>query len=163
MKLLESIEQAFRNVKQPNPHELRGIIGGLGLTSDLLAPWIEEPGLLPYGRKVMYQSANVEVIVVHLPQGTETFIHDHGASVGCAFVLEGALTNRIYRLGREGYAYEEAAHVIEPGKFLYAPRGQIHQMSNAGPGRLVSFHVYAPKLSETKMFYTYEQVLDYVI
>jgi len=163
MKLLESIEQAFQHVNHATPHELRGKIVSLGLTAELAAPWIEEPDLLPYGRKVVYQTEDVEVIVVHLPAGTETLIHDHGASIGCAYVLEGRLTNRVYRLSREGYAYEAGASVIEQGQFLYAPQGQIHQMCNTGPHRMVSFHVYAPKLSGSKSFYTYEQVLDYVI
>lgn len=163
MKLLESIEQAFQHIDHTTLHELRGKIVSLGLTAELAAPWIEEPRLLPYGRKVVYQTEDVEVIVVHLPAGTETFIHDHGASIGCAYVLEGQLTNRVYRLSREGYAYEAGASVVEPGQFLYAPQGQIHQMCNTGPRRMVSFHVYAPKLSGSKSFYTYEQVLDYVI
>lgn len=163
MKLLETIEQAFRHVNNPDAPELKRIIRSLGLTPERVAPWIEQPAHLPYGRKVLYQTPQVEVILVHLPAGSETFIHDHGASIGCAYVVEGCLTNRMYRLTRDGYANEVGTATLGAGRFLHAPQGQIHQMCNLGPDRLISFHVYAPKLSCTKSFYTYEQVLDYVI
>ncbi|MFD0676470.1 MULTISPECIES: cysteine dioxygenase [unclassified Paenibacillus] len=163
MKLLESIEQAFRSVESPAPHELKAIITGLELTSEKVAPYIEEPSYLPYGRKVLFQSEEVEVILVHLPQGRQTLIHDHGASVGCAFILEGQMTNIIYRLDGFGYAQEVGESHLKQHQFLYAPKGQIHQMSNSGEGRMLSFHVYSPRLAATKAFRTYEEVLDYVI
>ncbi|NOU96259.1 cysteine dioxygenase [Paenibacillus sp. LMG 31456] len=163
MKLLESIEQAFRSVTCPAPHELKAIITSLELTSEKVTPHIVEPSYLPYGRSVLFQSDDIEVILVHLPRGRKTLIHDHGASVGCAFILEGQMTNTSYRLDGYGYAQECGESTLKQHQFLYAPKGQIHQMSNSGEGRMLSFHVYAPRLMGIKSYRTYEEVLDYVI
>ncbi|TDF97517.1 cysteine dioxygenase [Paenibacillus piri] len=163
MKLLESIEQAFRSVNNPAPHELKAIILKLELTPEKVAPYIAEPSSLPYGRTVLRQSDDAEVILIHLPQGSQTFIHDHGASTGCAFILEGRMTNVVYRLDNYGYARESGEIGLQERQFLFATRGQVHQMRNAGPSRLVSFHVYTPRLTDTRTYRTYEQVLDYVI
>jgi cysteine dioxygenase len=163
MKLLETIEQAFRSVNNPAPHELRSIILKLELTPGKVAPYIEEPSSLPYGRKLLHQSDHAEVILIHMPQGSQTFIHDHGASVGCALIVEGRMTNAVYRVDSYGYACESGDISLQEQQFLFAPRGQVHQMRNAGPSRMISFHVYAPRLTDTKTYRTYEQVLDYVI
>jgi cysteine dioxygenase len=163
MKLLETIEQAFHNVKDPSPHELRARIAELELTVEKIAEYISQPSHLPYGRRLLFQSDAVEAILIHLPAGSQTFIHDHGASVGCARILEGQMTNIVYNLDREGYAYELGRSTVNPYGFVQAPYGQIHQMSNEGRERMVSFHVYAPRMTGMKRYFTYEQVLDYVI
>jgi cysteine dioxygenase len=163
MKLVESVQQAFQNMTNPSPHELRAVIGRLLLTSETVSPYLAEPSFLPYGRTVMFQSDSVEVILIHLPSGSQTWIHDHGASVGCAYIVEGQLTNTLFRPGPEGYVYECGESCVTEGQFMYAPQGQIHQMSNKGSDRMVSLHVYTPKLSGMKKYSTYEQVLDFVI
>jgi cysteine dioxygenase len=163
MKLLETIEQAFRHMTAPEPQQLRAAIASLELTPEKVGRYIQEPTFLPYGRTVLYQTDALEVILVHLPPGSRTLIHDHGASIGCAYVLEGELTNAGYRLDSYGYAVECAAAVVGPQQFLYAPEGQVHQMRNESQQRMLSFHVYAPRMNNTQVYRTYEQVLDYVI
>jgi len=163
MKLIEAVERAFCGVSKPAPHELKAVITRLELTPEKAAPYITEPSGLPYGRNALFVSDEVEVILVHLPRGSRTRIHDHGASVGCAYILEGELTNTVYRLDNYGYAHEYGSTVLQTGQFLYAPQGQIHQMSNMSSERMLSFHVYTPRLTDTKVYRTYGQVLDYVI
>lgn len=163
MELLECIEQSFRDVNNPSPHELRAIMQQLNVSPDDVESLVEQPSHLPYGRTVLFRSAEVEVILIHLPAGNATFIHDHGASEGCALVLEGRLTNRQYRIGPGGYVYETGAGVVERNQFLYAPKGQIHQMCNEGKERVVSLHAYTPAMKDAKVYCTYDQVLDYVI
>lgn len=163
MKLLEAIGQAFQHVKSPSPHELRALMQQLDMNTEEVSSYVEEPSCLPYGRTVLFRSDEVEVILIHLPAGRETYIHDHGASEGCALVLEGQLTNRHYRLGIGGYAYENGSSIVKANQFMYAPTGQIHQMCNEGKERVVSLHAYTPVMKDTKIYATYEQVLDYVI
>ncbi|WP_028547508.1 cysteine dioxygenase [Paenibacillus sp. UNC451MF] len=163
MKLLESVKQVFQHVVAPSGHELRRAIEQLKLEPQEVASYVTEPATLPYGRRVLFQSEHVEVILIHLPAGHETYIHDHGESIGCAFVLEGELTNKQYWLDKEGYAYECGEAVLGPSQFLFAPKGQIHQMCNYGKQRVVTLHAYTPAMKDTKVYYPYEQVLDYVI
>jgi cysteine dioxygenase len=163
MKLLDTIEQAFHGVTNPAPHELRAKIVEMDITFEKVAPYIAKPSQLPYGRRVLFQSDEFEAILIHLPAGSQTSIHDHGASIGCAFILEGQMTNTLYELGSEGYVYECGKSTLLPNQFLYAPHGQIHQMSNTSSERMLSFHIYAPCMTGMKAYCTYEQVLDYVI
>ncbi|MDF2961792.1 MAG: hypothetical protein K0S39_3527 [Paenibacillus sp.] len=163
MKLLETIEQAFRNLSNPAPHELKARISGLELSPEKVSPYIAEPSYLPYGRCALFQSNDIEVILIHLPKLSQTYIHDHGASIGCALILEGEMTNAVYRLDGYGYAQETGESTLKKNQFLYAPQGQIHQMRNTGLERMLSLHVYTPRLTGVKVYRTYEQVLDYVI
>ncbi|SDD71553.1 cysteine dioxygenase [Paenibacillus sp. UNCCL117] len=121
------------------------------------------PQELPYGRKVLHHSEAMDVVLVHLPPGAQTWIHDHGRSVGCAFVLEGQLSNCIYSLDSYGFPQLKKKSVIDAHEWLLAPKRQIHQMRNEGEVRTVSLHVYAPALKGTRTFYAYEDALDFVI
>ncbi|GAA4855338.1 cysteine dioxygenase [Paenibacillus vulneris] len=163
MKLLESIEQVFRHLAAPSGHDLRRAVERLNLNPEEAAMYVTEPSHLPYGRRILFQSEHVEVILIHLPAGHETYIHDHGESIGCAYVLEGELTNKQFWLDKEGYAHECGESVLRPNQFMFAPKGQIHQMCNYGKQRVVTLHAYTPAMKNTKVYYQYEQVLDYVI
>jgi len=94
----------------------------------------------PYGRKLVYQSDNLEVIVMHWKEGTFCDIHNHGKSFGIAQVLSGAMRNEIfdaqYRLMEE--------QVFCTGAFIYVPRDVFHRMGN----------LYQLKNSTTIHFYT---------
>lgn len=165
MKVLQRVEKALTALRQPTVRELREMLSSLACTKEELAPYVTEPAQLPYGRHVIARTEEAEVIVIHIPARTETRIHDHGCSAGCALVIEGTLLNTIYRkevLGEAVYAVSEAT--LREGQLMSAPYGQIHRMTNPSSGRTVSLHVYAPPLSGTKTYCAAEEyVLDYVI
>lgn len=112
----------------------------------LAGPHIAEPDGAPYGRKVVFANDRLEAIVIHLPPGAATAVHDHGVSVGCAIVAEGRMTNEEYRFGEDGALRLEAARKHERGQLAPSPAGIIHRMRNDEAQRLVSLHVYAPPL-----------------
>lgn len=163
MSIRHAIEQTLKDAPTRTVRELREAIGALGLTAERLAPLVQQPQQLPYGRTTLYSGERVEAVLIHLPPGSATFIHDHGCSVGCAKVLEGTVTNRLFRLDEAGYPCCAAEAEVRAGELLLAPRGQIHQLANGGRERAVSFHLYAPRLSGTQRYYAYEEALDYVI
>ncbi|PYI55817.1 cysteine dioxygenase [Paenibacillus flagellatus] len=164
MTFLQRVEMALSALHKPTLRELRETLSALLCTPEAIAPYVTEPDGLPYGRNVLFRTEEAEAIVVHLPGHTETYIHDHGASFGCAQVVEGVLVNSIYRAVGENEAAFAAETRLSAGQFVLAPPGQVHRMSNPTEGRTVSLHVYAPPLSGARTYSpTDEYVLDYVI
>ncbi|CAG7647550.1 cysteine dioxygenase [Paenibacillus allorhizosphaerae] len=158
-----SMEKALQEAVWPSVQQLKSAIEALNISVEKVSGAIANPGSLPYGRTLLYHTPDTEAVLVHLPQGRETYIHDHGFSIGCAKVLEGTIANRIFRVDAYGYPVYAGETILEPGSFYSSPKGQIHQLRNVGFGRAVSFHLYAPALSGVKNYYPYEQVLDFVI
>lgn len=165
MKFLQRVEKALAGMTRPNVRELREALSSLSCTKEELAPYVTEPEQLPYGRHVICRTDEAEAIVIHIPARTETRIHDHGRSVGCAHVMEGTLLNTIYRKEGQGEAvYAVSEMIIREGQHMDAPCGQIHQMTNPTTRRTVSLHLYSPPLSGTRTYVAAEEyVLDYVI
>jgi cysteine dioxygenase len=117
-----------------------------------------------YGRNVIYRSSDVEAIVIHLPAGGRTSIHNHGESIGCAQVVEGRLTNVVYRSKGFGMVRETGKIDVRTGFFFAAPYGQIHRLSNDAGERAVSLHLYSPPLRGMRTYRPEEEVsLDFVI
>ncbi|RKN84208.1 cysteine dioxygenase [Paenibacillus ginsengarvi] len=164
MLFLERLTEALLKLRQPSLHGLQEALGTLQGTKELIAPYVTEPEHLPYGRNVLFRSAYVEAIVVHIPAYRKTFIHDHGSSIGCAQVMEGSILNSIYTLNDLGETTFASQALVKEGQIVLAPNGQVHQMINPGNRRAVSLHLYTPPLAGTKSFRRDEEyVLDYVI
>ncbi|WP_068775676.1 cysteine dioxygenase family protein [Paenibacillus sp. FJAT-26967] len=163
MEITGCIRETFAAIKRPTLNELRIALESLPLEKDMSALCDAAPGHLPYGRQVLCRTDEVEVIAIHIPAGSQTAIHDHGQSAGCARIIEGNLLNVWYELDRSGYPEPFMAAALTEGEYMYAPRGQIHQMRNEGESRVVSLHVYAPPLSGTTSYRPYLEVLDFVI
>ena len=163
MELLTSIEQSFGPLEQPTLAELRKAIASLRDCLHQVPDYATEPGALPYGRHVLYRSTDVEVIVIHVPGGRRTTIHDHADSIGCAIVVEGELENQLYTLDAEGFPVPRSSYTVRQGECLEAPHGQIHELINPRQERMISLHAYAPPLSGVKRYAPYSEVLDFVI
>lgn len=142
----EWISARFQEEKTFTVERIRSALKDLQDAAALTQPHIEPPGRYPYGRAVVYADDRFEAIVIHLPPGAATAVHDHGASVGCAIVAEGRLTNVLYRCGDDGRLKRTWAEAISPGECMPSPAGVIHRMRNDGETRAVSLHVYAPPL-----------------
>jgi cysteine dioxygenase len=155
MNRIEMIKQALCDLTSTDvasPKQLQAIMQGMDLSLGGFEPYVEEPDCLPYGRTILYQSEAVEAVLIHLPSGTETLIHDHGSSVGSALLLEGRLMNRFFRLQDDGFPYLAGETDIPQGSYYFAPEKQIHQLRNAGPSRAVAFHIYAPAPEGVKSY-----------
>jgi cysteine dioxygenase len=165
MICFETLERTLgsRNKALSSPRLLQQWIQDGNVPTAALLGEIPEPRELPYGRKSLFHSDAMDVVLVHLPTGTQTWIHDHGRSVGCAVVIEGQLGNRIYALDAYGFPQLRKESKINTLECLLAPKRQIHQMVNNGPERTVSLHIYAPALKDTRTYRTYEDALDFVI
>ncbi|MFD7709627.1 cysteine dioxygenase [Streptomyces sp. NPDC059785] len=90
------------------------------------------------GRAVqrLYTSEQCDVILVGWEEGQQSSYHDHGTSESVVLVVEGHITAES----------EGQERVLGPSETLVTPQGAHHRMRNDGPGRAVTFHVYAPPM-----------------
>lgn len=163
MMLVRAIEQTFCNLQEPSLDQLSTALQSLSSLLCEVPAYKTEPGQLPYGRNVIYSTEHLEVIIIHIPPSAATAIHNHGASVGAACLVQGNIVNSKYQLDKYGYPVVENDDFIKTGDFFIAPQDQIHQLSNPFHEPAVSIHVYSPPLRDIHRYLPYSEVLDYVI
>ncbi|MEW9698920.1 cysteine dioxygenase family protein [Paenibacillus sp. SI8] len=163
MPLLQAIEQTFSNLNEPTIETMKAAILTLDNLLAATPTYMTEPTFLPYGRNVVFSGKELEVIVIHIPANRATSIHNHGLSIGTAYVVEGSLINTTFTLDLEGYPLTEHDNLIQAGQCIEAPAGQIHQLSNPFHERAISLHVYSPPLRSVKRYLTYCETLDFSI
>jgi cysteine dioxygenase len=147
MELSDCIAKQFEHVEEWSPERIGEALRGIPELEAFVRPHVTEPVGHAYGRNVVYADERMEAIVIHLPAGAATAVHDHGVSIGCAVVVEGCMTNEVYTLEANGKVRFDEGSEIRPGERMPSPAGVIHRMRNDGNSRLVSLHVYAPPLS----------------
>lgn len=165
MDILQKLACSLDRLQAPTIAEMREALREVNCgQEDIRELTVDPVPGMEYGRNVLYRTSEVEAILVHLPSGARTAIHDHGDSVGCAYVVDGEISNVIYRSNGFGMASESAALKTRAGGYITAPHGQIHQMRNEDASRAVTLHLYAPPLQGMRKYRPEsEAVLDFVI
>ncbi|MDD9267704.1 cysteine dioxygenase [Paenibacillus sp. GCM10023248] len=163
MTLLKAVEQTFCKLQAPDLEQLAAALRSLETSFHEIASYKTEPNQLPYGRNVIYRNDDVEVIVIHIPAFSATAIHNHGTSVGAAYLAQGTIVNSKFSLDYAGYPVVQADDMIKAGEYFTAPPDQIHQLNNPFHEPTVSLHVYSPPLDAVNRYLPYSEVLDYVI
>ncbi|MFS0766198.1 MULTISPECIES: cysteine dioxygenase [Peribacillus] len=147
MGFLETIKSTFDNLPSYNEVKLVQAVQSLNLTFNEVSKYVTEPKDLEYGRNVIYSSENVEVIVIHLPSMAKTFIHDHGLSIGCIFVVAGDFLNVLYKLeDKESYPIYDRIEEFSQNEILLVKEDTIHMMYNPTTSPVITFHIYTPPL-----------------
>jgi cysteine dioxygenase len=163
MTLLSAIEQTFCWLQEPTHEQMKSALLSLTPLLHTVPNYITEPKQLTYGRNVVFSSKELEVIIIHIPANQATAIHNHGLSIGTAYLVEGSIVNRTFALDQEGYPLPQHDNLIQTGHCFEAPAGQIHQLSNPFHERAISLHVYTPPLRSVSRFLPYSEILDFVI
>jgi Cysteine dioxygenase type I len=83
-----------------------------------------------------------------LPSGNLE-LHDHGGSLGAVAVASGKLVEAYTDLR---WRHPVRHRVINHPETITIPRTRVHEVSNPGPERAVSVHVYSPPLSSMTFF-----------
>ncbi|PTM59394.1 cysteine dioxygenase [Desmospora activa] len=154
MNLAQQLRDFLESVEQPCTRKVEKAIQTTGCTLERIAPFIKGPGdRLKYGRNVILRSDLFEGLVINLPGGVATPVHDHGESMGCVYVISGAFINRLYMVEENSskvMPFSESR--VDKGESLFIERGVIHSMYNPGKERMISLHVYFPPLSGNRIY-----------
>lgn len=163
MSLIRAIEQTFCKLQNPTLEQLQEALQSIERSLMFVPDFKTEPNQLPYGRNVVYSSPYLEVIIIHIPASRSTAIHNHGLSIGAAYLVAGSLVNSTFSLDADGYPIAKKDDFMQAGEYFTAPAEQIHQLSNPFHEPAISIHVYTPPLREVRRYLPYSEVLDYVI
>jgi cysteine dioxygenase len=120
--------------------------------SSLIQPYVTEPKEYPYGRNIIFKSNDIEIIVIHLPANSHTFIHDHGKSECCGRVIQGEIVNVEYEANEHDQVRISKEHHVHAGEIFSTPLGVIHQMQNRQAERVISLHAYSPPIIGLKIY-----------
>ncbi|SDW00280.1 cysteine dioxygenase [Marininema mesophilum] len=151
MSFISRLQQSFAPLHAPTAQELKGVLDHLQVTEEDLRTFLEDPGIHPYGRKMLFQSEHVEVLIMNWAQHFKCAPHDHGNSHGWVHVVKGVSTQTIYSLQRE-IPVPQHTGVTEEGASFFAPRTMVHDMENQSESSLVTLHVYSPPISGMKVY-----------
>jgi len=138
---------------RPTQDELDTLAGGW-------PEMLDGPGLLRrahfsdqgYSRAILHRTADWEVLLVGWLKGQRSAPHGHGESFGLTCVLEGALTEVVYRLAPGGQVMRAEKHLHRAGSVFREQPHTIHHVEHAGRSRTVSLHLYAPPLERMEFY-----------
>jgi cysteine dioxygenase len=146
MTFVDVIAERFAQLRKPTPQQLRQALVDISADEHALKPHLGEPGIYPYGRKPLFVSDDVEVIVMHWAAGRRCAPHDHGRSFGWIQVVCGSLSHVFYKLDEDGVPVALSSRHEESGTMIFAARGMVHDMGNAQECKMITLHAYAPPI-----------------
>lgn len=152
MTLLDKLHDHFGSLKNPSDDELQNRLEALSITKEEIEPYITEPDEFPYGKNVIYQNSELEIVVIHLPAWVSSLPHDHGDSFACEVVVEGELTNCIYEQKQEGSVQLLHSDIYTEQRMCSIARQQIHAILNANEKRTIILNVYSPPIREQRRY-----------
>ncbi len=108
-----------------------------------LLPWLdlEHPAQDSYGRKLVKQGRNFELMVMSWAPGDYSAIHDHGIAEWGAVQYFGAADHIIFK-EHQGVLTTEARMTMSLGSVYAVDHSLIHLMGNSGESPFISLHLY---------------------
>ena len=130
---------------QPNlkPADVVRIIQAAKVQEADLLPWADydHPIVDSYGRKLVYQGANFEVMVMSWVPGDMSTIHDHGYTQWGAVQVFGQAEHATFRL-EQGQVKTLKRWQMQPGEVVGVHHDLLHQMGNRSDEAYLSLHIY---------------------
>lgn len=111
-----------------------------------------------YIRTLVRATERYQTLVMCWLPDQESPPHDHGASACAVRVVQGAATETLFTIGVDGYANAVARRVFHAGDVIAADDDAVHALGNLGvpgerwPVALVTLHVYAPALNNSRKY-----------
>ncbi|RYZ79861.1 MAG: hypothetical protein EOP04_26955 [Proteobacteria bacterium] len=103
----------------------------------------------PYGRHVLFQTDQCEVMLASWSKGAECAPHDHGFSKGLVWLVDGNFRETHYELGKNLSVLGKSI-LRKSGTILNVTPGDIHSMVALDGG--ISLHIYSPAIQDMKVF-----------
>ena len=141
---LNYIIEELKKHRRLKPAEIRRIILEAKVQPEDLAPWADfnHPVADSYGRKLVYDGGNFEVMVMSWQPGDFSTIHDHGSTQWGAVQIFGPAEHATFRVEDDSLS-TLARWQVEPGEVVGVSHSLVHQMGNpTSDQRFLSLHVY---------------------
>lgn len=141
---LHHIISELKKHRSLKPSEIRRIIIEANVKEEDLKPWsdFDHPAADSYGRKLVYDGGNFEVMVMSWTPGDFSTIHDHGSTQWGAVQIFGPAEHATFRMEEDSLC-TLARWDVEPGDVVGVSNCLIHQMGNPTDNvQFLSLHVY---------------------
>jgi len=140
---LQYIVNKLEQKKEWKPSEVRRIVLDAGVRQKDLAPWADydHPASDSYGRRLIYQEGNFEMMAMSWAPGDFSAIHDHGHAQWGAVQVFGAAEHATFRVD-EGRISTLLRAQFKPGDAIGVSHTLVHQMGNPTDEYFMTLHVY---------------------
>ncbi|EIT86796.1 hypothetical protein A374_04459 [Fictibacillus macauensis ZFHKF-1] len=149
---LERVHTHFSFTTYPTSEQLRDALHDLQATKADVQPFLQAPEHYPYGRKMIYKTPWLEMLVMHWSKTIDCAPHDHGQSYGWVQLLSGQSSHTLYRVDQQGQPQAIKEKIEPTGSSLRVTNQLVHKMGTAGEEPLITLHVYAPPVSGMKVY-----------
>ena len=124
--------------------DLKRCMSDARLTEQDLLPWADfnHPLEDSYGRRLIWKSDFVELMVMSWIPGDFSAIHDHGAAHWGVVQSFGPATHSLFKLSGSQLDYDRQSD-YQSGQIQTVDHRVIHQMGNASHCPFLSLHLYA--------------------
>ena len=143
----QKLQGLIRNLERANdrmtPAGAKNILIEANISPQDLLFWSDfnRPVTDSYGRKLVFQGKNFEIMVMSWLPGDFSAIHDHGSAQWGAVQCFGTADHYVYAL-RAGILTTAKFSPYHFGMVHAVDRSLIHQMGNPGDEPFLSLHVY---------------------
>ncbi len=145
-KLPRSIERFVVTMQKhgvDSPMSARKMLADSGIEEDDVMPWaeFEHPVSDGYGRSMVHQGENYELMVMTWMPGDFSAIHDHGATQWGAVLFLGTAEHATFSHDGDVLTTNEREAVFQ-GDINEVDHSMIHQMGNRDSAPFLSVHLY---------------------
>ncbi len=127
------------------PSAMRRLLIEAEVKAEDLEPWadFDYPEEDSYGRQMIYQGPNFEILTMSWRPGSFSMIHDHGHTEWGAVQIFGPAEHATMRIDETGQLITTSRCRVTPGETVAVSHTLIHQMGNPTEDvRFQSLHVY---------------------
>lgn len=135
------------------PSAMRRILLQANVQPADLEPWadFDHPVSDSYGRKLVYQGANFEIMVMSWAPEDYSAIHDHGNTQWGAVQVFGTAEHATFRIDDDKIS-TLSRQVMQPGDAVGVHHDLVHQMGNpSSTDSFFSLHVYGTVVDNTSI------------
>lgn len=140
------------NQTMDQPQALPAVLAGYGIDTYHLASVAQKSTDLSeaYGRKVLFQSHDVEVMVALWSYQAMAAPHNHGASKGMIWFVQGNFSEQQYRFQNRSLIQHEAPQFYQENQVVTVDFNDIHSCCPETVG--LSLHIYCPPIHKMKVW-----------
>lgn len=137
--IVEKLEER----KEWKPSEVRRIVMDAGVRQEDLESWADysHPATDSYGRRLIYQEGNFEMMAMSWVPGDFSAIHDHGHAQWGAVQVFGPAEHATFRID-DGRIYTLSRAQFKTGDVVGVSHTLVHQMGNPTDEYFMTLHVY---------------------
>lgn len=144
MSKLNKLVEFLKQKNDVKPVEIKAFLVDLKLEESDLMPWadFDHPKHEGYGRKLVHQESNFEVMVMSWQPNDFSGVHNHGYTQWGAVQVFGNASHYIYKLDSNNDITLARKESFNKGDIAMVNNALIHQMGNQTVNPYLSLHIY---------------------